>query len=232
MKDAGKLKGLVDAVKELISEAQFQCSARGMHMDAMDSAHCALVSMDLPAEDFVEYWCDVPMVVGISLLHFSKVLKMAQEGDELFFCVMGDTAQLRLGTRVEFELRLMTIDVDTFRIPTTTALLTASVPSKEFKTTIMELKDLGDNVTFAVKEGKLALSFVGDLGSGTVHFSPDHVYTSGAETPFRYAMRFLIEFARAAALDPTTWVDVREDGTLGVLCGSVQFYLAPKMPEE
>ena len=39
------LKKLLDAVKELVTDANFDCSATGFGLQAMDSSHVSLVSM-------------------------------------------------------------------------------------------------------------------------------------------------------------------------------------------
>jgi proliferating cell nuclear antigen len=49
----------------------------------MDSAHVSLVSLQLHESGFEEYRCDKPMTLGINLLDFAKILKMAQNNDLL-----------------------------------------------------------------------------------------------------------------------------------------------------
>jgi len=46
------LKKLVDAMKELVNEANFECSATSFALQAMDTSHVSLVTMELRADGF------------------------------------------------------------------------------------------------------------------------------------------------------------------------------------
>lgn len=47
----------------------------------MDSAHVSLVSLQMNESGFEEFRCDKPLTLGINLIDFSKILKMAQNDD-------------------------------------------------------------------------------------------------------------------------------------------------------
>ena len=47
----------------------------------MDSAHVSLVSLQLNESGFENYRCDKAITLGINLVDFSKILKMAQNDD-------------------------------------------------------------------------------------------------------------------------------------------------------
>ena len=49
----------------------------------MDSAHVSLVSLKINESGFEEYRCDKNITLGINLVDFSKILKMAKVDDTL-----------------------------------------------------------------------------------------------------------------------------------------------------
>lgn len=49
----------------------------------MDSAHVSLVSLKLNESGFESYRCDKSITLGINLVDFSKILKMALSDDTL-----------------------------------------------------------------------------------------------------------------------------------------------------
>ncbi len=49
----------------------------------MDSAHVSLVALKLNESGFESYRCDKPITLGINLVDFSKILKMALNDDTL-----------------------------------------------------------------------------------------------------------------------------------------------------
>ena len=56
---------------------------KGLSIQAMDSAHVSLVSLQLHESGFEEYRCDKNITLGINLSDFGKILKMAQNDDTL-----------------------------------------------------------------------------------------------------------------------------------------------------
>lgn len=80
---AATLKKLLDACKDLVSEAGFECNDSGIAMQAMDSSHIALVSLLLRAQGFEHYRCDRHASLGVSMDSFGKILKCASNDDIL-----------------------------------------------------------------------------------------------------------------------------------------------------
>ncbi|KAL4395869.1 hypothetical protein AHAS_Ahas01G0035000 [Arachis hypogaea] len=69
------LKKVVDAIKELVNDANFDCSATGFSLQAMDSSHVALVALLLRSEGFEHYRCDRNISMGMSLNNMAKMLR-------------------------------------------------------------------------------------------------------------------------------------------------------------
>ncbi len=75
------LKKIIDALKDLVTEANFDCSPAGFNLQAMDNSHVSLVALLLRADGFEHYRCDKNMSLGLSLQSLSKVLKCAGNDD-------------------------------------------------------------------------------------------------------------------------------------------------------
>lgn len=58
------LRSLVDAVKDLVTEANFDCSSAGLQLQAMDTSHVSLIAMQLRSDAFEHFRCDRPMSMG------------------------------------------------------------------------------------------------------------------------------------------------------------------------
>jgi len=52
------LKKMLDAIKDLVNEASWDCSQEGMSLQAMDTSHVSLVAVLLKAQGFEKYRCD------------------------------------------------------------------------------------------------------------------------------------------------------------------------------
>ncbi|KAL3633119.1 hypothetical protein CASFOL_026103 [Castilleja foliolosa] len=77
----GLLKKVMDSIKDLVNDANFDCSATGFSLQAMDSSHVALVSLLLRSEGFEHYRCDRNLSTGMNLGNMAKMLKCAGNDD-------------------------------------------------------------------------------------------------------------------------------------------------------
>ena len=60
-------KKVLDAIKDLVNEANWECSSDGMSLQAMDSAHVSLVFIDLKNDGFDPYRCDRNLTMGLNV---------------------------------------------------------------------------------------------------------------------------------------------------------------------
>jgi proliferating cell nuclear antigen (pcna) len=70
------------AIKELVTDTNFECNEQGVNLQAVDNSHVALVSVLLEATGFKSYRCDRPMPLGVNLGSLTKVLKCAKDDDQ------------------------------------------------------------------------------------------------------------------------------------------------------
>jgi len=102
------IKKVVEAIKDLVTDANFDCNATGVSLQvsyflnpecntpnkhykpnkkkqkAMDSSHVSLVALLLRAEGFDPYRCDRNLSLGISISSMSKILKCSGNGSRPF----------------------------------------------------------------------------------------------------------------------------------------------------
>jgi proliferating cell nuclear antigen len=83
LNQAGLLKKILDSVKDLVTDANFECSSTGIVLQAMDSSHVSLVSLLLKTDGFEHYRCDRSLSLGISLSAMAKILKCASNDDSV-----------------------------------------------------------------------------------------------------------------------------------------------------
>ena len=73
MTEGAVLKKLTEAMKDLVTEANFDCSTTGISLQAMDSSHVSLVALLLRADGFDHFRCDRNISLGINLGSMGKV---------------------------------------------------------------------------------------------------------------------------------------------------------------
>ena len=61
------LKKLLESIKDLVTEANFDCTPTGISLQAMDSSHVSLVSLKLDSDGFEHFRCDRSFNMGMNL---------------------------------------------------------------------------------------------------------------------------------------------------------------------
>lgn len=64
------LKKVLEALKDLITEACWDVSSTGISLQSMDSSHVALVQLTLRADGFETYRCDRNLAMGVNLSRY------------------------------------------------------------------------------------------------------------------------------------------------------------------
>jgi len=253
LQQAMLLKKVVDAMKDLCKDVNFDCSEKGLQVQSMDSSHVALVSLLLRESAFSEFKCDRPTSLGMNVDSLAKILKMCGQSDSLklraqndadvvsFQCESGEDDRI-----ADFDLKLMQIESEHMEIPEQHYKVVVKLPSAEFQKICRDLKEFGE--TMQVKATKEGITFTvqGDMGAGNVMLKPraaekpeDSVSLTVHEpVSATFALRYLVNFAKAAPLCGTVELGLGPDAPLLVRYnlenadnGHLQFYLAPKIDE-
>lgn len=173
--EAGTLKKLLDAIKELVTDANFECNEEGINLQAMDNSHVALVAVLLEAAGFKKYRCDRPMPLGVNLTSLTKVLKCAKDDDICTLKAADEADVLNLvyeaknSDRIaEYDMKLMDIDSDTLGIPDTEYDARVTMPSAEFTRIVRDLSQLGESVRIEVSKEGVRFASEGEAANGSV----------------------------------------------------------------
>ncbi|KAH7925770.1 proliferating cell nuclear antigen [Leucogyrophana mollusca] len=175
LQEAALLKRLLDSIKELVTDANFECNEEGINLQAMDNSHVALVAVKLNATGFKRYRCDRPMPLGVNLNSLTKVLKCAKDDDICVIKATDDADVLNLvyearsSDRIaEYDMKLMDIDSDTLGIPDTEYDARVTMPSSEFSRIVRDLSQLGESVRIEVSKEGVRFASDGEAANGSV----------------------------------------------------------------
>jgi proliferating cell nuclear antigen len=145
---------VVDAIKDLVQDCNFDCNDNGIALQAMDNSHVALVSMMLKSEAFQNYRCDRNIALGINLGSLTKVLRAAGSNDILTLKsedapdVVNLVFETADSARIsEYDIKLMDIDQEHLGIPETDYASTITMPTVEFQRICRDLNALSESGT-------------------------------------------------------------------------------------
>ncbi|KAJ9192422.1 hypothetical protein DTO164E3_8354 [Paecilomyces variotii] len=252
LEQASLLKKVVDAIKDLVQDCNFDCNDSGIALQAMDNSHVALVSMMLKAEGFSPYRCDRNIALGINLVSLTKVLRAAQNEDILTLKAEDSPDVVNLlfesaeTDRIsEYDIKLMDIDQDHLAIPDTDYASTVEMPSAEFQRICRDLNALSESVVIETTKEGVRFSCQGDIGNGSVTIrqhsnveKPDQNVTISLSEPvaLTFSLKYLVNFTKATNLSSKVKLCLSQEVPLlveyGLGSGHLRFFLAPKIGDE
>jgi proliferating cell nuclear antigen len=248
------LKKLLDAVRELVTQANFDCSTDGISLQAMDEAHVSLITMSLRSQAFEMFRCDRSLSLGINLTNFSKVLKCAANDDSVKITADDEGADCaefvfenQSGDRIaHFQLKLMDIDSEHMSVPDDDYQAMVHMPAAEYRRIFTDLAVIGETVTIDVSKQSACFSVDGDIGVGALSIHQSDAADEGKDCvsisvkePIKMTFpgRYLVLFTKACPVSSTVSLCLQEGRPLAIEFtlpeehGYVRFYLAPKIDE-
>ena len=93
-------KKIIESIKDIVTDVNIDispsgnptlyskqivliCYLIGISLQAMDSSHVALVSLNLSMDGFEHYRADSNMVLGVSIANLAKVMRLADNTDSI-----------------------------------------------------------------------------------------------------------------------------------------------------
>lgn len=76
-------KKVLEAIKDLVSDANIDCNEDELSIQCMDSSHVALVAVSIQSGGFDHFRCDRPLSLGFNSANLYKILKCAGNDDML-----------------------------------------------------------------------------------------------------------------------------------------------------
>ncbi|PPQ87173.1 hypothetical protein CVT25_014671 [Psilocybe cyanescens] len=240
LQEAGTLKKLLDAIKELVTDANFECNEEGIVLQAMDNSHVALVSVKFGAPGFTRYRCDRPMPLGVNLTSLTKVLRCAKDDDICTLKAADEADVLNLvyeaknSDRIaEYDMKLMDIDADTLTIPETEYDARVTLPSAEFTRIVRDLSQLGESVRIEVSKEGVRFASDGEAANGSVLLRQSD---GGHHVSLTFSLKYLVNFSKSASLSGKVQLLMSNDVPLLVAYdftqGYIRYYLAPKIGDD
>lgn len=83
LSEGAAFKKLIEAMKDLFQDVNFDCNEQGLSCQAMDSSHVCLCSVLLRASMFETFRCDRNATLGMSTSTMSKILKCAGNDESI-----------------------------------------------------------------------------------------------------------------------------------------------------
>ena len=239
---------LTEALKEILTDANFEIDKSGIKIMAMDASHTVLVHLRLNAENFEHYKCTEKRVLGINMLNFFKLIKTMGNSDTLSLYVESNNESV-LGIKIEnsekntvtkYKLNLMDLHEDNIQIPPATFDSVITMPSVDFQKICRDMHNLADNLEIKSTENQLIFSCKGHFASQETSIGETNAGLSFVknENPDEivqgvFALKHLVLFSKCTNLCNSIELYLKNDYPLILKysvasLGDIKLCLAPK----
>lgn len=248
------LKKVQEALKDIVTEASWDCTSAGLSLQAMDGSHVSLVQLTLRADGFESYRCDRNLAMGINMSSMSKILRCAGNDDIITLKAEDNADLLELifesakGEKVsQYEMKLMDLDCEQLGIPDQEYSCCVTMPSAEFARICRDLSQIGECVVITCTKDGVQFSAKGDMGTGKIKLQQntgcdvkeEEQVTVDISEPVQltFSIKYLNMFTKATSLSVSVCLSMSNDVPLVVEykvadMGHVKYFLAPKIEDE
>ena len=167
------LRILIEALKEILTDANLEFDETGIKVMAMDSSHTVLVHLKLNSENFEYFYCKNKVILGVNMINLFKLIKTMSNNDTLTLFLLEENQSV-LGIKIEnseknsvtkYKLNLMDLHEDTISIPPATFDSVITMPSTDFQKICRDMHNLADDIEIKSVDQQIMFSCKGDFAS-------------------------------------------------------------------
>ncbi len=236
------VKSLFEVLKDILHDVIILFTPQGAKIATTDGHKVALVHVLLHAESFESYQCRSNFEAGVNMSEVFKLVKQSGLRDILqWYVPQDDPHKLHIaitprdgGIRNVFTYNLLDMNNTEIGMPDVDFSFMMTMPSPYLHKLVRAMLDIGDNVTVTYEHKKLTLACEGLRASQTVTVEDSNLAAMNGDAnrfSATYPLKYLVSFAKAHTLCPTTEIMMQEGlplilkYTVGSL-GELKFCLA------
>ena len=166
-------KQVIDALKDILIDVNFEFTPQGLKVVAIESARVAIVHMKLDADKFETYnynGAERQLYVGLNMYKLHNIIKTISSSDILTLFVEKEDRN-KFGIRVEnpdkhirttYKLSMIDIDVVNLQIDDTKFECVVTMPSTDFSKIVRDMNHIGDYIEIQNVENQLCFRCNGE----------------------------------------------------------------------
>ena len=245
------IKYLTELLKDLLTEGNLECNADGIKLLSIDSGRTVLIHLKLDKASFEDYKCEQPIVLGINLEHFFKIIKNMENSDTLRLFVTKDNVN-RLGIErynkeenINNTIFQSLIDIPVQRrdIPSPTFKSVIVMSSARFQKVCREISQFSEKIEITCAGNQLIFKGCNESASQEIRIKPSaNGMTFEQNCPDEivqgvFKLKHLVQFSKCANLSSSIRILIRNDYPIVLHCeiptlGFIRICLAPNAEEE
>ena len=231
-------KDAFESISRIVDEVSCKVDGDGFRVSAIDRSHICFVSLDLKAECFDEFICDVPEELCVDTAELMKILKRAKANDVLCVSSEGNNLILEFKGDVNrtFKIKLIDMEYDTPQPPNIELPVNLTIESSLVKDALTDMALFSEKLYFIVDSDYLVVNAEGEFGDA--NFKYLHGADVNGEVKSSYSIDKLQDIFVASKFSDVVQMGlgvdmpVIFDFELATGDGNLKFLLAPRIENE
>ncbi len=244
---ANVIKGLVEDLKDLITEANFEFDKNGWRIVTIDNSHTVLVHLRLEHDKFEQYDIKADKVVaGVSMLNLFRLTKTITSNDTICIYIDSNKNYLHLirensekNEVTELKLKLIDLNEQDITIPKAEFSSVITMPSTDFQKICKDMNAFSDEIEIKSVGNKVIFSCSGDFASQETVISEKNSgmcfkVNNNEIVQGVFSLKYLVLFTKCANLSNSIELFLKNDYPLIIQyqvasLGSLKLCLAPNI---
>lgn len=237
------LKEVADLLNTVVTEAKFKMDQNGLSVKAVDPAHVAMISIDLPKESFAEYQVDAEDEIALDVERLKSVIRLANTSDLVTITKEKEKLKFEIGTIVKSISLLDSNSVSTPRVPIISSDSYVVVARSELERGLKAAEDVSDAIKFTLSNEDFKARSASDSEESEMVLPKEMLKEIKCESSIKssYPLEYLLKFVKSLASADELKLSFKDDYPLtvefsfgknaseGIIKGS--FLLAPRMEQ-
>jgi proliferating cell nuclear antigen len=225
---AGAFRTLIEALKEILTEANLEIDSTGIKVMSVDETHTVLVYLRLFNDRFENYFCPAKHILGVNMIYLFKLIKTMGNNDSLTLYLPASNPN-KLGIRMEnaekstvtnYFLKLFDTNIDEIQIPNLNFSNIIHMPSVDLQKICRDMNTLGEKLDVEITSSGTDLVFrcEGDFAEQETIMSENNntmkVHKSGNTNEVVqgiFQLKHLVLFTKCTSLCPSIEMYLKND---------------------
>lgn len=242
--ETGLVINCISSIAELIDEAVFKITKKGIGLIATDRAMVAVVDLAISANAFEKYDTDKDYAIGLNIGNFLSVLKRAGVNDKITFNLQKDKFEIIMENSSRRRFLIPLLDLSQEEVPPVEQLEFSSkvqIKPDVLQSGIEDAEVVADSVLFEASPEKFEMRAEGDVSQTQLELEKGNEALISLKTTekvrSRYPLDYLKKMIKGAKIADAVSIDWGQDFPmrLGFKTAdkvSLTFILAPRVTEE
>ena len=167
---------LIEALKEILTEANLEFDSTGIKVIDVDETHTVLTYLRLHSDRFEYFYCPAKYVLGINMIYLFKLIKTLSNNDSLTLFLPASNPN-KLGIRAEnaekgttntWMMKLFDTNMENIEFPTILFTSIIHMPSTDFQKICRDFNALAEKLEITSSNSDLIFRCVGGFAQAEI----------------------------------------------------------------